>query len=81
MLLDDYDIENEPLVAILVDPPTRGLLTFRADGSFVYEPELGFIGTDSFRYMASDGTDTGSPTTVTVHVEVNVSTTPPAIPR
>jgi hypothetical protein len=79
VLINDMDIEDDPLVAILVAPPTRGVITFRVDGSFVYVPEVGFIGTDSFTYIASDGVTGGNPTTVEVQVDVG-SVLPPAPP-
>ncbi|MFM7738282.1 MAG: tandem-95 repeat protein, partial [Planctomycetota bacterium] len=70
VLSNDMDIESEPLIAILVAPPTRGVITFRIDGSFLYKPEVGFIGTDRFTYIASDGVMSGTPTTVWVQVDV-----------
>jgi hypothetical protein len=79
VLINDMDIEDDPLVAILVAPPTRGVITFRVDGSFVYVPEVGFIGTDSFTYIASDGVTGGNPTTVEVQVDVG-SVLPPTPP-
>jgi hypothetical protein len=79
-LFNDHDVENDPLVAILVAPPTRGVITFRTDGSFIYEPERGFIGTDTFVYMASDGATMGTPTTVIVNVDVNSAPPPPPPP-
>ena len=79
VLINDMDIEDDPLVAILVTPPIRGVITFRVDGSFVYMPEVGFIGTDSFTYIASDGVTGGNPTTVEVQVDVG-SVLPPAPP-
>ena len=77
MLFNDSDIENDPLVAILTSPPTRGTLSFQTDGSFVYLPDRGFIGTDSFTYIASDGFTTGNPTTVQVVVDVAAVPPPP----
>ncbi|MFO0454650.1 MAG: cadherin-like domain-containing protein, partial [Planctomycetota bacterium] len=82
VLNNDMDIESEPLIAILVAPPTRGVITFRVDGSFLYKPEIGFIGTDNFTYIASDGVMAGTPTTVWVQVDVGsgLPSTPPPPP-
>jgi hypothetical protein len=77
VLFNDSDIDNDPLVAILTSPPTRGTLSFQTDGSFVYLPDRGFIGTDSFTYIASDGFTTGNPTTVQVVVDVAAAPPPP----
>ena len=48
--------------------PTNGALTLNADGSFVYNPDVGFSGTDTFTYTITD--DAGLSTTGTVTVEV-----------
>jgi hypothetical protein len=51
------DIEGEPLTATLLVGPSSGSVTVNADGTFVYVPNAGFFGSDSFRFVASDGTD------------------------
>ena len=38
----------------LVSPPVHGSLTLRDDGSFIYVPDPGFLGSDSFDYEAID---------------------------
>jgi hypothetical protein len=50
-----------------------GSLTVNPDGSFTYTPPTGFSGTDSFSYVASDGTQTAAPTPVTITVGNPVS--------
>jgi N-acetylneuraminic acid mutarotase len=55
VLLNDFDVDNDPLTATLVITPSAGTLTFEPDGSFVYTPEAGYIGLVSFRYRVSDG--------------------------
>jgi hypothetical protein len=42
-----------------------------------YTPDAGFIGTDSFTYVATDGTDLSNSATVTVTVNEVVGNTPP----
>src|SRR5690606_33422912 len=39
-----------------------------ADGGFVYTPEQGFRGTDTFSYQATDGERTSRPEVVTIRV-------------
>jgi Ca2+-binding RTX toxin-like protein len=39
-----------------------------ANGSFIYTPNAGFIGTDSFKYTPSDALSTGYSTLVTINV-------------
>lgn len=55
VLANDSDPNNEPLTAQLVLDPARGTLDLRADGSFTFTPEPGFIGVATFLYGASDG--------------------------
>ena len=68
VLLNDIDVDGDALVAILVDSPANGTLTFDADGSFVYTPNPGFFGVDTFTYLASDGVQTSA-----TSVEISVS--------
>ena len=56
------------LMALLVDGPEHGDLIFNADGSFLYTPGDGFVGTDHFTYKASDGADDSEEVTVTIEV-------------
>jgi len=55
LLGNDTDIENDQLSAVLVNDVSQGTLSLNSDGSFVYNPDPGFFGTDSFTYRASDG--------------------------
>ncbi|MDY0124848.1 MAG: Ig-like domain-containing protein [Anaerolineaceae bacterium] len=54
VLGNDSDVDGDPLTAILVDTVSNGSLTLNADGSFTYEPDEYFNGTDSFTYKAKD---------------------------
>jgi beta-galactosidase len=54
--------------AILVSPPTNGLLTLNSDGSFEYTPDTGFTGTDIFKYKANRGGYDSNVATVTINV-------------
>jgi ELWxxDGT repeat protein len=42
--------------AVLVSGPSNGVLVLNANGSFTYTPNAGFDGTDSFTFVANDGT-------------------------
>ncbi len=56
ILVNDTDVENDPLTAILMNNPTNGQITaFSGDGSFSYKPIENFSGSDSFSYKANDG--------------------------
>ncbi|WP_198342276.1 Ig-like domain-containing protein [Pedobacter psychrophilus] len=51
---NDSDPENEKLTFTLVTPPINGKLTFNADGTFNYVPELNFNGVITFNYQVCD---------------------------
>ncbi|MBI1375707.1 MAG: tandem-95 repeat protein, partial [Phycisphaera sp.] len=69
VLVNDADVaDGDALAADLVTGPAHGMLTLNADGSFDYTPEAGFAGSDSFTYVASDGTDDSAETTVLITV-------------
>ncbi|MCB0132138.1 MAG: carbohydrate binding domain-containing protein, partial [Caldilineaceae bacterium] len=56
------------LTAKLVSDTQQGSLTLHEDGSFVYEPEAGFTGRDSFTYVASTGAVDSAEATVELDV-------------
>ncbi len=69
VLANDTDADGNPLTATVASAPLHGSLALSADGSFTYTPADGFVGTDSFFYVVSDGqggTAQGG-VTVTVH--------------
>jgi endonuclease/exonuclease/phosphatase family metal-dependent hydrolase len=51
-----------------VSGPINGTLSLSSDGSFVYTPNAGFVGTDTFTYRASDADGANSTATVSVDV-------------
>jgi VCBS repeat-containing protein len=56
------------LTAVLVSNPAHGTVVFNPDGSFSYAPVPGFMGTDSFTYLANDGSFSSNVATVTLTV-------------
>jgi len=68
VLENDIDVDLDALTAIQMSDTVNGTLTFFSDGSFTYTPNQGFTGTDTFTYVASDGTATSGTTTVTITV-------------
>ncbi|MGD2112269.1 MAG: cytochrome D1 domain-containing protein [Gammaproteobacteria bacterium] len=71
VLGNDTDADGDPLSAVLASggDVSSGSLTLNPDGSFDYTPNAGFIGQDSFSYLADDGTDpSASAATVTITV-------------
>ncbi|MEX2188658.1 MAG: Ig-like domain-containing protein, partial [Pirellulales bacterium] len=55
-----------PLAALLRSTPAHGTLTLAVDGSFVYQPEPGFQGTDQFVYATTDFRSVSSSVVVTL---------------
>jgi len=68
VLTNDSDVDGNPLTAVQVASPTHGSLSLAANGSFVYTPNSGYSGSDSFTYRASDGTAQSAVTTVSLGV-------------
>ncbi|MGH3651314.1 MAG: Ig-like domain-containing protein, partial [Acidimicrobiia bacterium] len=76
VLDNDSDVESVILSAHLVSGPTDGVLVLDPDGSFTYDPNLGFSGIDTFTYEACDRHGLCSQATVTVDVDpLNVAPT------
>jgi VCBS repeat-containing protein len=65
--VSDADAGDTTTVA-LVAPANNGTVTLAADGSFVYVPNPGFAGTDTFTYDATDGMLTSDVATVALTV-------------
>ena len=57
VLVNDSDVDTPAasLSAVLVSGPTHGTLSLNADGSFSYNPDLNYNGSDSFTYKVNDG--------------------------
>jgi hypothetical protein len=68
VLANDTDPDNDPLSAVLVAGPSNGTLTLNSNGSFTYVPTTGFVGSDSFSYLAGDGIANSNVATVTIAV-------------
>lgn len=77
VLANDSDPEGTALAAVLVSGPQHGTLTLNADGSLTYTPNANFVGTDSFTYQASDGTNASAPVTVQLTVTSTGGPLPP----
>ena len=57
-----------------VSGPSHGEVTLNADGTFVYAPEVGFSGTDSFVYRVTNGSLSSTATaTITVNAQAENS--------
>ncbi len=84
VLANDTGINGRPLTANLEPEkgPKNGTVEFHADGSFVYKPTAGFVGTDTFVYRATDVSPAGSPlpaASSTATVTIVVRSTAPVV--
>ncbi len=68
VLNNDFDVDNDPLHAMVAAGPLHGSLLASSDGSFSYRPEPNYYGLDTFTYVASDGLLQSSLATVTIEV-------------
>jgi hypothetical protein len=68
VLVGSSSPEPGPLVVSLVSPPAHGSLTLEPDGSFIYAPEPGFLGSDPFVYRAADAAGDYADATVVLNV-------------
>jgi large repetitive protein len=68
VLNNDFDIENDPLSAVLWSDVTSGTLELEEDGSFTYLPAQDYYGVATFTYRAFDGEDYSNIATVTINI-------------
>jgi VCBS repeat-containing protein len=68
LALNYGDWGPSPYTAVELTGPSHGALQVNADGSFVYTPNAGFTGTDTFTFEATDGTRDSNIGTVTLDV-------------
>ena len=70
VLANDADEDGDTLTVQVpaLSGPTSGTLTLAADGSFTYDPNPAFVGTDSFTYRVGDGTGLSVDAVVTITV-------------
>jgi VCBS repeat-containing protein len=71
LLANDIDPAGLSLSLIPAVPPTPRngqLISYPNNGSFIYVPNPGFVGTDSFAYRATNGVLPSAPVTVTINV-------------
>ena len=78
VLANDITASPDPMTAVLVRATSNGNLTLNANGSFTYQPNINFVGEDSFTYRAEiDGI---SSNTATVSITVSATQTPTPTP-
>jgi VCBS repeat-containing protein len=68
LLANDTDADGDPLTAALATGPSHGTVTVNPNGSFTYTPAAGYVGPDSFTYVANDKARDSAAGIVTVSV-------------
>ena len=68
VLRDDQDPDGNSLTAERISRPKHGRLALKSTGSFVYEPDRNYRGSDRFVYKVSDGK--GGTDTAEVNIRV-----------
>jgi hypothetical protein len=68
VLENDFDVDGDPLTAVLVSQPANGAVVLSPAGSFIYTPNPEFVGTDTFTYQANDGSLDSNLATVTITI-------------
>ena len=84
VLANDYDVDGDGIVVTGLTQPIGGGLTpgatvLNGDNTVTYTPAPGFIGTETFTYIANDILVDGNIGTVTVTVDPLVNTPPVAV--
>ena len=78
VLPNDADPELDPLAVTAISVPAEnGTAFINPDGTVTYEPDLGFVGTDTFEYEVCDASDACDYAVVTVSVGDGNSTPTP----
>lgn len=76
VLANDSDADGDQLMAQQMSQPENGVLTLNPDGSLTYDPDAGFVGIDTFSYIAGDGAANSGVATVTIEVTATVQAVP-----
>jgi probable HAF family extracellular repeat protein len=76
VLVNDATNGGGTMTAVLDTTVSHGTLSLAATGGFVYTPNAGFAGSDSFMYHASNSAGAGNAVTVSITVELTTPQPP-----
>ena len=70
---NDTDIDDDTITfdTSFVSSPSNGSVVFATDGSFVYTPNAGFFGNDSFNYQINDGNGNQDQGLINISISAN----------
>jgi VCBS repeat-containing protein len=77
VLMNDTDVDGNTLSATLLTSPAHGTVALSPAGGLSYSPATGFVGVDTFQYLAGDGAASAS-ATVTITINEEWRNAPPA---
>ncbi len=83
ILGNDFDPNNDPLIATFVTAATTlngGKITINTDGTYIYTPATGFVGTDQYTYTVCENKPAGLCATAKVIITVGTTNRPPLAP-
>ncbi len=72
---NDSDLDNEVLTYSIATNVAHGVLVLNTNGTFTYQPDAAFNGSDDFIYQINDGN--GGVVTATANIFVNSVNSPP----
>ena len=75
VLGNDSDPDNDVLTTSVVTSPSNGSVSMNPDGTFTYEPNTGFVGTDTFEYQIVDAD--GQTSVAVVIIDLTEAPDPP----
>jgi arylsulfatase A-like enzyme len=79
VLGNDSDPDGDAITAIKVSDPAHGSVVLTSSGAFVYTPNAGYLGADSFTYKVNDGSVDGNTVAVSISINESVLGTKPNI--
>ena len=69
LIANDSDVEGDPLSVDGIVHPRYGQIYDNGDGTVTYYPDLGFTGSDTFKYWVTDGQGNFTPARVQISVD------------
>lgn len=69
LLENDFDLDGNPLQAVIMSAPAHGQVNLSLNGSFTYSPAAGYSGPDYFTYSVYDGLSLSEPVKVNLLVK------------
>ena len=66
--LSATDVDGDPLTYSVATQPSNGTVLISPSGDYTYTPDANYNGSDSFTFVANDGTTDSNEATVTINV-------------